>query len=371
MIYFLLSFLIALSITPLVIRWYRQRGWIDDPQSNNHLKVLHKKPVPRGGGLVVFLAICLPALLLLEVDRYLVSIMLGGLLLAIVGFLDDIYDLHPLYRLAAGLIAGLFVVGAGIGIAYVTNPFGPGVIHLDQPQLILNFLGRQRSIWLLADLFALIFILWNMNIVNWSKGVDGQMPGFVAIAAIFIGLLSTRFLDDPTQFNTTYLAFIVAGAFAGFLIWNWYPQKIMPGYGAGSLAGYFLSILAILSGAKLATMLMVLGVPTADAIFTILRRLRAGKSPLWGDRGHLHHKLMDVLKWGRRRIAIFYWTSSLILGVLSLYLETWGKIMVMLAVITAVFLFLTWAKLQSLSPQHRRTPLLALKFLIARSTKTV
>jgi len=128
------------------------------------------------------------------------------------------------------------------------------------------------------------------------------------------------------------------------LIWNFYPQKIMPGYGAGSLAGYFLAVLAILSGAKLATTLMVLAIPTADAIFTIARRLKAGKSPFWGDRGHLHHKLMDVLGWGRRRIAVFYWLSSLSLGVLSLYLPTMGKIITIGITTSLVFIFLIWAK---------------------------
>jgi UDP-GlcNAc:undecaprenyl-phosphate GlcNAc-1-phosphate transferase len=190
-------------------------------------------------------------------------------------------------------------------------------------------------------------MVWNMNIVNWSKGVDGQMPGFVSIALLFIGLLSYRFIDDPTQFNTANLSFIVAGAYAGFLVWNWYPQKIMPGYGGGSLAGFFLSVLAILSGAKLATTLMVLAIPTADAVFSIARRLRARKSPLWGDRGHLHHKLLDVFHWGKRRIAVFYWITSSTLGVLSLYLNTVGKLVTITVAALCVFAILIVAKYKS------------------------
>jgi UDP-GlcNAc:undecaprenyl-phosphate GlcNAc-1-phosphate transferase len=274
--------------------------------------------------------------------------MSGALILAITGFFDDLFDIHPVIRLLAGLFVALLVVGSGIGISYVSNPLGEGVVSLQTLQVPVEFFGRTRSIWILADLFALFFILWNMNIVNWSKGVDGQMPGFVSIAAIIIGILSFRFIDDPTQFNTAQLSFIVSGAYAGFLIWNWYPQKIMPGYGGGALAGYFLSILAILSGAKVATALMVLAVPTADAIFTVLRRIRAGKSPLWGDRGHMHHKMLDVLKWSKRRIAVFYWASSLILGLLSLYLNTTGKLITIGLVLLLVFAFLIWAKWKSL-----------------------
>lgn len=344
---FLLSLVSASVLAPLVISWYKARGWVDDPSKSKHPKVIHTKAVPRGGGIVIFVSILLAALVTLQFDKYLIGIMLGASLLAFVGWLDDRFDIHPAWRLLAGLAAGLIVVGSGIGIGYISNPFGSGVIHLNQPQLAFEVFGKTRTIWVLADLLALFFILWNMNIVNWSKGVDGQLPGFVSVAAIFIGFLSYRFIDDPTQFNTAHLSFIVAGAYVGLLIWNFFPQKIMPGYGAGSLAGYFLTVLAILSGAKLATALMVLGVPTADAVFTIARRLRAGKSPFWGDRGHLHHKLIDVLGWSKTQVAIFYTLSSLLLGVLSLYLTTIGKVITIGIVTSLVFGFLIWAKYQT------------------------
>ena len=342
----LLSFSLAAIISPLIIWWYRRHGWVESPSQQPLFKQTHLESVPRGGGLVIFLACLFSGLLFLRVDRYLIAITLGSGLLALVGWWDDVVDLHPVFRLFTGLVASLIVVGSGIGIAYISSPFG-GVIHLDQPQIHFNFFG-DHSIWLLSSAFAVFFIMWNMNIINWSKGVDGQLPGFVAIASVFVGWLSLRFNDHLTQFNTLTLSLIVAGAFAGFLIWNFYPQKMMPGYGAGSLAGYLLSILAILSGAKVATVLMTLAIPTADGVFTILRRLRAGKLPWWGDRGHLHHKLLDVLGWGRRRIAVFYWSTSFILGVISLYLSTVGKIVVLLLVTGFVFGFLIWAKWQSI-----------------------
>lgn len=346
-IIFFTSALIAFLLTPLVIKFYRQKNWVDDPSKRKHIKITHTYAVPRGGGIVIFLSFFLTALMFLTIDKYLIAIFLASFLLMIVGVLDDVLDLHPLIRLFSGLIAALIIVGSGIGIAYVSNPFSQGVIQLNQPQLSLFLLGKTRTIWILADIFALIFILWNMNIINWAKGVDGQLPGFVSIAAIFIGFLSNRFADDPTQFNTMHLSFIIAGVYAGFLFWNWYPQKIMPGYGAGSLAGFFLSILAILSGAKIATALMLLAIPTADGIFTIIRRIIAGKSPFWGDRGHLHHKLMDVYGWGKRRIAVFYWSSSLLMGLLSLYLNTVGKLVTMVFSVVFVFVFLIWVKLKT------------------------
>lgn len=347
MIPFIISFFLALAIAPGVIFIYKKNGWIDDPKKTPHAKKTHIQPVPRGGGLVVFLAIVISGLLFLQVDKYLIAIFIGGLVLTIVGFFDDIFDIHPMIRILTGIFAGLIVIGSGIGIAYVSNPFGPGVIHLDHPQLILNLLGKERTIWILADLLALFFLMWNMNIINWSKGVDGQFPGFVGIASIIIGLLSLRFSGDPTQFNVAFLSFIVAGAYFGLLYWNWFPQKIMPGYGAGSLAGFFLSIIAILSGAKVATLFMVLAVPTADGIFTITRRILAGKSPFWGDRGHLHHKLMDVFGWGKRRIAMFYWSTSLCLGLVSLYMDTSAKIITLILTTSVVFGVLVLAKIKN------------------------
>lgn len=350
--FFILALALAFLITPVVIQLYRKYNWLDDPRTNTHAKVTHRHAVPRGGGLVIFGAIFLAMILLMELTPQMVAILTGALVLTVVGTLDDVLDLNPKLRILTGLLAALIVVGSGIGIAYVTNPFAPGVIHFDQWQWNFNWLGRDFSIWFISDLLAIFFILWNMNIVNWSKGVDGQMPGFVAIASAFIGFLALRFVGDPDQLRTAQLALIVSGAFAGFLIWNNYPQRIMSGYGAGSLAGYFLAVLAILSGAKFATTVMVLAIPTADAIFTITRRILAGKSPLWGDRGHLHHKLLDVFGWDRKRIALFYWLTSFSLGLLSLVLDTRGKILAIILTCLTVFGLLIWAKLQYLQKQR-------------------
>ena len=315
-------------------------------KKNHHVKVTHTKPVPRGGGILIFIAVFLSSIIFLHFDKYLIAIFLGAFILTIVGIIDDIFNISPYWRLLTGLLATLIVVGSGIGIAYVSNPFGPGVIHLDQPQLHFVLFGEERNIWLLSSAFAILFIMWNMNIINWSKGVDGQLPGFVMVACLFIAVLANSFQDAPSQFNVAQLALIVSGAFAGLLYWNFYPQKIMPGYGAGSLAGYFLSVLAILSGAKVATTLMVLAIPTADGIFTIVRRILAGKSPFWGDRGHLHHKLMDNFGWDPRRISIFYILTSFFMGFLSLFLNTTGKIISIVLVSLFVFAFLIYNKLR-------------------------
>ena len=180
-----------------------------------------------------------------------------------------------------------------------------------------------------------------MNIIGWSCGVDGQLPGFVTIAAVIIGILGLRANQDITQWPVIILAAACAGAYLGFLPWNFYPQKIMPGYSGKSLAGFFLAVLAILSGAKVATMILVLGVPMADAVLTIIRRVATGHSPVWGDRGHLHHKLLD-LGFSKRRIAVFYWLFSVVLGVGALFLNSQQKFYAMVMVFVILVAFSVW-----------------------------
>jgi len=230
------------------------------------------------------------------------------------------------------------VVGAGIGIAFITNPFG-GLIHLDKPQIFIFFLGETRKIWVLSSLFALVWISWCMNFIGWSGGVDGQLPGIVAIASLTIAFLSLRFSADITQWPVVILAAITAGAYLGFLPFNFYPQKIMPGYGGKSLAGYLLAVLSILSTTKVGTLMLVLGIPLIDALFIMSKRIAQEKSPVWGGKEHLHHRLLK-LGWGKRRIAVFYWLVTALLGLLALNLSPLQKVhaLLMLALIFAAFL---------------------------------
>jgi len=162
------------------------------------------------------------------------------------------------------------------------------------------------------------------------------------ISAFVIGILSLRFshLDQSSQ-SAAILSFIVSGASLGFLIFNFYPAKIFPGYGATSIY-LLLAVASILSGAKLATAILVMGVPMTDGLFTILRRILSGKSPFWHDKKHLHHLLLN-LGLSQRRVALFYWIVSAILGAISLVLTSKGKlfaIIMLLILVGGALLFL-------------------------------
>jgi len=326
----IIAFFICLVSTPLVIAIFKKQNWLDTSNNKDHPKHVHKYPIPRGGGISVFLAIIATSLIFLNPDTHLKAILLAAFITLVVGFFDDLFNLNPYLRLATNSIAAIIIIKSGITINFVTNPLG-GVINLNQ------VIGP----FIISDIITLIWILWCINVVGWSCGVDGQLPGFVAIASFVIGLLSLKFSQDITQWPVIILAGSVAGAHLGFLPFNFYPQKIMPGYSGKSIAGLFLAILAILSGAKLATLILTLGFPMADGIWAIIRRVSRGKAPVWGDAEHLHHLFLDA-GFKKSTIAVVYWLFSAILGALVLNLNSKQKIwaIVMIGAVFAVLVII-------------------------------
>jgi len=328
----LISGLISLILTPLVRKFFISKGWIEDPikkQQKSH-NATALTSVPRGGGLAIFIAVLITSLFFLPIDKHLIGIFLAAFLTLIIGLIDDVKDISPKIRLIFNLIAALIVVGSGIGIAFISNPLSGGVIDLSFLKINFNFLGP-HSIWVLSDILAIIWIIWCMNIVGWATGVDGQLPGFVSISAFFIGILGLKYSTDITQWPVIILAGAVCGSYLGFLPFNFFPQSIMPGYSGKSLAGFFLAVLAVLSGAKLATLIFLLGIPMLDAVYTIIRRAVKHKPIYIGDGQHFHHQLLK-LGWSRRSIALFYCFISFLLGIISLFLNSTQKFYVFIGI---------------------------------------
>lgn len=350
LIVFLVSFILSFFLAPAAIKIARRFALVDNPQVRNKTTQTHKGTVPRAGGLSIGLAFVLTVLLFIPANKVVLGIIVATILSVGIGLMDDVAESSPYSRLVANLFTAGIVVVAGVGIPFITNPVN-GVVHLDSVSWQFTIAGRYYSLLPLADLAAIIWIVWAMNIVGWSGGVDGQLPGFVAIAAVVIGILSFRFsAHDVSQTAVAALAFITAGTYAGFLPWNFYPQKIMPGYGGKSMAGLLLATLSILSGAKLGTALLVLSIPMTDAVFTLIRRVSTGKSPFHPDKGHLHHKLLER-GWGKRRIALFYWLTSALFGLIALSLRsTMGKFFAAALIITIILMLLTFLHLAT----HRK-----------------
>ncbi|OGY08741.1 MAG: hypothetical protein A2700_00855 [Candidatus Blackburnbacteria bacterium RIFCSPHIGHO2_01_FULL_44_64] len=342
------SFVISLAATWVVIKQARRLKILDDPKRRRHPATLHTKATPRGGGIGLFIAIFLTSVIFLPLDQRLLGILLGAAVIVFIGFLDDRRDVNPYIRLAGQLLAAMVVVGSGIGIAFVSNPFGVGTLDLSNPQIQFTLFGETHTVWILSAAFATVWIIGLMNAVSWSSGVDGQLSGFAAISALVIGLLSFRFSADITQWPITILAASVFGAFLGFLPYHIYPQKIMPGFGGATLAGFMLAVLSILTTAKVGTLLLVLAIPIADFIYIVVRRILSGKSPVWGDRGHLHHRLLNA-GFSKRKIAYFYWVATAFLGVLAFNLNALGKLYTIVGIVLAVGALIIWLALRSQS----------------------
>ncbi|HWY79622.1 MAG TPA: MraY family glycosyltransferase [Candidatus Sulfotelmatobacter sp.] len=333
-----LPFITALAITTVLtffaIPFAKKIGLIDDPKLHKHPAIIHTKPIPRGGGIPLFLGTFFTSIIFIPFNTTTIAIFFAAFLALGIGLTDDkcnakSKDLSPYFRFFVNILTAVIVVASGISMHFITNPFGSGVLHLDTIKLIIPFLPIT---FLLSDIISVIWLVWIMNMLNWSKGVDGQMPGIVAISAIVIGILSLKLNPmGQSSFVDAQLSFIIAGAAIGFLFFNFYPAKIFPGFGATSLY-LLLGVASILSSAKLATAILVMGVPLVDFMFTIVRRILSKKSPFKGDKKHLHHILLQ-LGYTQRQVALFYWCISGILGMLSFLLESRSKVFAILMVI--------------------------------------
>src|SRR5581483_620205 len=312
------------------IKLIKKFNLMDDPK-RKHPGIIHNKPIPRGGGLPIFVGVLVASLVFLPISKLTILIFLASFISLAIGLLDDKYDISPYIRFFVNIVCAVLIIIAGVNIPFITNPLG-GILFFSSLKLpLLPSISNYISY-----IIVLVWIVWVMNMLNWSKGVDGQMPGIVAISSVVIGLLSLRFpIVDPQSLIAAKLSFIIAGSTLGFLLFNFYPARIFPGYSATSIY-LLLAVVSILSSAKLATAILVMGVPMMDGIFVVLRRLMSGHSPFWHDKRHLHHLLLSM-GLSQRYIALSYWIFSAILGSLALILSSKGKAFAIIMLLILVF----------------------------------
>ena len=334
---FLVAAAVAILTTPLTIMLSKKFGFLDDPKLHKHPAIIHNRPIPRGGGIPMYLGALAAGLFFLPVNQLTVGVYFAALIALVVGVIDDKLnarskDISPYLRFLMNILCAVIVVGSGVSIPFITHPLTGGTLHFDTIQIPLFLFGSYIT---LADIIAGVWIIWVMNMLNWSKGVDGQMPGIVAISAIVIGIVALGFqATDPDAAIDATLSFIIAGSAVGFLFFNFHPAKIFPGYGATAIY-LLLAVVSMQSSAKLATAILVMGIPTVDAVFTIMRRVFSGKSPFWYDNKHLHHILLR-LGYKQRQIALFYWLISGILGTISLTLQSKSKMFALITLVVIV-----------------------------------
>ena len=167
---FVFALLVTAIATPLALKIISRLGLIDDPKLHDHPGVIHTKPVPRGGGLPLFIGILIPSIFFLPINNITIAIFIAAFLMLSVGLIDDKLnargkDVSPYLRFVINILCAIIVVGSGVGIPFITNPFG-GILHLDQIFISLPILPLQIS---LSSFFAILWIIWVMNVLNWSK----------------------------------------------------------------------------------------------------------------------------------------------------------------------------------------------------------
>ncbi|OGH88465.1 MAG: hypothetical protein A3J93_04345 [Candidatus Magasanikbacteria bacterium RIFOXYC2_FULL_42_28] len=318
MYFFLVSLALSALFTFGAIKLFTTIKLFDIPDGG---RKLHSRPVPLGGGIAIFLAFWLVVGYIINFTNLfgknlhpvdLVGVFFGSLVLLIVGLFDDKQRLSPVARLTAIALACFLAIGGGVGIDKITNPLG-GVIGL-------SGLG--------ASALVFVWIFGMTSTVKILDGLDGLAAGITAIGALVIyGVASGERWHQP---DMALLALIFVGAILGFLIFNFQPAKIFLGEGGGMFLGYILGILAVISGGKIATALLVMAVPILDLIRVIIVRVRRHQSIFQGDREHIYYWLADKFKISERTIVLMLYVVAAGFGSLAWFLQSVGKLVALL-----------------------------------------
>ena len=324
----LLAMLVAAAVsfasTPMVKALACKVGAIDVPKDNRRM---HKVPIPRMGGLAIFLAFLLSVLVFADIDRQMQGILLGSIMIVILGVLDDIMALKALPKLFVQIAAAGVAVWHGCTIQFVSNPN----VFSEATYLNLGWLSIPVTI---------IWIVAITNAVNFIDGLDGLAVGVSAIstASLIVVALMVK------EVNIAVILCALFGACLGFIPYNMNPAKIFMGDTGSTFLGYMLATVSIMGLFKFyavisfAVPFLILGLPIFDTANAIIRRVAAGRSPMSPDRGHVHHKLIDMGFNQKQAVAILYAISAT-LGLTAVVLTSSGEvkaIVLLLAVLAAI-----------------------------------
>jgi UDP-GlcNAc:undecaprenyl-phosphate GlcNAc-1-phosphate transferase len=274
----------------------------------------------------------------LNMNTQLISLFVAATGITIMAFIDDWRNFSPFTRFGIQILLAGVVVFSGTYAPAISNPFGnPIVLDTLQWQVSIGLLAI--TVIPLAFLFAIIWIVFVTNAMNWLDGSPGIVSGTSAIAALTIYFLSSaKNLHVIDQSTLAGISLIIAGAAIAFLFFDFPKPRVLMGDSGTMFLGFLIAVMAIFSGAKFATVFIVLGIPLLDAIWTIGRRIIKGKSPFRGDFQHLHH---DLLKAGltEPQVNLLYFAVSLFFGITALFLHSFGKL-VAITILFAIMLIL-------------------------------
>lgn len=315
----LTAMVVSFLMCPMVKSFAYKIGAIDVPKDNRRM---HKKPVPRLGGLAIFLGFIVSMLLFARVDHEMQGILLGAVIIVVLGVVDDMSPLRASFKFIVQIVAALVAVFHGVVIETLSNP---------------NVFS-QSPYWNLGWIAIPVTVLWIVgitNAVNLIDGLDGLACGVSTISALTMLVIALL----VSEADVAIIMAALVGACLGFMPYNRNPAKMFMGDTGSTFLGYILATISIQGLFKyyaivsFAVPFLILGLPMFDTIFAIVRRLAHGQNPMAPDRGHIHHRLIDMGLNQKQAVASLYAVSS-ILGLSAVVLTASGAIKAMLLLMT-------------------------------------
>jgi UDP-GlcNAc:undecaprenyl-phosphate GlcNAc-1-phosphate transferase len=342
----ILSVILAAAVTPLVRRLAFRVGAIDRPTGG---RKIHQKPTALWGGLATGGVIVLMLLTLIPfVDGkqlrsgQIIGFIIALLILIIGGMLDDRFDIPPWKQFCYPLLASIVVMASGSGIIQVTNLTGHGAFSLVWMKWSFSLFGLTTVISLPSDIITILWLLTVTYAMKFLDGLDGLVAGMTVIGGMLIAALAGS--QAYFQPLIALMALFIAGVYLGFIPYNREGSMFL-GEAGSTIAGFSLGVLAIISGAKVATAATALAIPLMDIALVVTRRLMRGTSPFKGDDSHLHYQLLKA-GLSSRNAARFMWGIALTFGVAALTLQTQGKIYLLIGLfaVTLVISYLAYVR---------------------------
>ncbi|MCI8689349.1 MAG: undecaprenyl/decaprenyl-phosphate alpha-N-acetylglucosaminyl 1-phosphate transferase [Oscillibacter sp.] len=308
----LAALMVSFLMTPVVKTFAYKIGAVDVPKDSRRM---HKIPIPRLGGLAIFIGFMVSILLLVDIrgNAQLQSILLGAVIIVVLGVVDDIMALPAMLKFVVQIIAALIPALNGVVIQAFSNPN----VFSDNPYWVLGMLSVP---------FTVLWIVAITNSVNLIDGLDGLANGVSAISATT--MLVIALLASEAQVAIVMAALV--GACVGFMPYNLNPAKMFMGDTGATFLGYILATMSIQGLFKFyavisfAVPFLILGLPIFDTSFAFIRRIAHGQSPMHADRGHIHHRLIDMGLNQKQAVATLYVISA-ILGLSAVVLTTGGE----------------------------------------------
>ena len=336
---FAVSLLVAYVMTPPVKRFADKVGAIDVPRDNRRV---HDHPIPRMGGLAIFIGFVLSLIFFVPMSTKVLGLLVGSVIIAVMGGVDDIVSLNPWVKLAGQIVAALVAIRCGLVFDVISNP---------------NIFAEETYIeigWLSIPL-TMLWIVGCTNAVNLIDGLDGLAVGVSAISSMTM-LIVSLFVSEPV---VSIILAALTGACLGFMPYNLNPAKIFMGDVGSQLLGFVLSTASIMGLFKLHAIitffvpLLALALPLADTIFAFFRRILHGQSPFKADKGHFHHRLLAMGLNQKQVVAVLYGISA-VLGLLAVLMAGDSMAVKIICLVAAFIISLgIWLKVFKNNPNLR------------------